>query len=92
MIHNNTAARYKAMEVNTSDRLKLILMVYDAAISSVKQARVCHDKRDIIGRNRYVSRAQLIINELNNALDVDRGGEIASNLRRVYLFINRYLC
>ena len=29
--------------------------------------------------------------ELNATLDMERGGEIASNLRSIYLFLNRHL-
>ena len=89
--YNNNADAYKKIEVNTSSRLKVVVMIYDAAIASLKQAHECHERNDIIKRNRYISRAQYIINELNNTLDLQRGKEIASTLRKLYHFLNRHL-
>jgi len=52
--------------------------------------------REIEARNheakgRYIGRAQDIINELDTVLDMDAGGEVAANLRKLYLFMNRRL-
>ena len=38
-----------------------------------------------------MARATAIVMELNATLDMERGGEIASNLRSIYLFLNRHL-
>jgi flagellar protein FliS len=41
-------------------------------------------------KGRYINKAIDIINELNAVLDMDAGGEIAGNLRKLYLFmVNR---
>ena len=82
---------YKEMEVNSVNRLKIVLMVYDAAIGSVKYAITCHKRNDIVKRNRSISRAQFIINELNNSLNMQHGKEIADSLRKLYYFLNRSL-
>ena len=66
----STLNDYKKLEVTSTNRLKLILMVYDAAIASLKQAIDSHKRNDTIKRNRFISRAQLIISELNNALNM----------------------
>ena len=42
-------------------------------------------------KGRYISRAQDIINELNAVLDIDAGGEIAANLRKLYCFMSTRL-
>lgn len=85
------AAKYKSLEVNSSNRLKVVVMIYDAAIASLKHALLCHSKNDLIKRNQFISRAQFIVQELNNALDMKNGREIASTLRKIYFFINRHL-
>ncbi len=87
----NTANTYKQMEVNTSHRLKLVVMIYDAAIASIKQAQACHQRHDLIKRNQFISRTQFIINELNNSLDLQNGKEISTSLRKIYHFLNRHL-
>lgn len=85
------AAKYKSLEVNSSNRLKVVVMIYDAAIASLKHALLCHSKNDLVKRNQFISRAQFIVQELNNALDMKNGKEIASTLRKIYFFINRHL-
>ena len=88
---NATAAKYKSLEVNSSNRLKVVVMIYDAAIASLKHAILCHRKNDLVKRNQFISRTQFIVQELNNALDLRNGREIAASLRKIYFFINRYL-
>lgn len=87
----NTANKYKALEVNSSNRLKVVVMIYDAAIASLKQAVLCHNKNNLIKRNQFISRTQFIIQELNNSLDLQRGKDIAATLRKLYHFLNRHL-
>ena len=82
---------YKKLEVTSTNRLKLILMVYDAAIASLKQAIDSHKRNDAIKRNRFISRAQLIISELNNALNMEQGKQISESLSKIYYFLNRHL-
>ena len=85
------AHAYKNVEVNTSNRVKIVVMIYDAAVASLKQAIVCHKRHDTIKRNQYISRVQHIIYELNNSLDMDRGKDIAATLRKLYHFLTRHL-
>lgn len=49
------------------------------------------EARNYEAKGRFIGRAQDIINELNTVLDVEAGGEIAANLRRLYCFMNRRL-
>ena len=43
------------------------------------------------GRPDNINKARDIINELNAVLDMEAGGEIAANLRKLYLFMNQRL-
>ncbi len=88
---NSGANVYKNVEVTSADRIKLIVMVYDAAIASLRQAQKCHRRNDILKRNQQISRAQTIIHELNNSLDSQRGQEIAATLRDLYHFLSRHI-
>ena len=87
----STLNDYKKLEVTSANRLKLILMVYDAAIASLKQAIDSHKRNDTIKRNRFISWAQLIISELNNALNMEQGKDISEPLSKIYYFLNRHL-
>jgi flagellar protein FliS len=42
-------------------------------------------------KGRYINKAIDIINELNAVLDMDAGGEISSNLRKLYIFMTNHL-
>jgi len=88
---NATATKYKTLEVNSSNRLKVVVMIYDAAIASLKQAVHCHGKNDLVRRNQFISRTQFIVQELNNSLDLQRGKDIAATLKKLYHFLNRHL-
>ncbi len=85
------ANAYKNIEVTSTNRIKLIIMVYNAAIASLKQALECHKRNDPTRRNQFITRTQFIIHELNNALNMEGGKEIAETLRKLYHFLNRHL-
>jgi flagellar protein FliS len=42
-------------------------------------------------KGRYINKAQDIIDELNAVLDIEIGGEIATNLRKLYCFMSNHL-
>ena len=88
---NNNLMNYQKVQVTTADRLKLVVMLYDGAISFLKTALKYLEKNDMAGKGMYIAKAQDIIDELNNSLNLEEGGEIAVNLRKIYNFIYFYL-
>ena len=54
------------------------------------EGQMIKDKK-IIEKGKYIAKAQDIINELNAVLDMEAGGEIATNLRQLYLFMVKQL-
>ena len=83
--------QYVNTQIKTADRLKLVVMLYEGAISFLRQAKTKMENNDIAGRGVFIGKAQDIILELDNSLNLELGGEIASNLRKLYGFMNRYL-
>jgi flagellar protein FliS len=83
--------QYRKTQVNTVDRGRLIILLYEGAISFLSKAEICLGKEDIAGASALVNRAQDIIDELNAALNMELGGEIAQNLRRLYMFMSDQL-
>ena len=79
--------QYKKTQVATVDRGRLIVLLYEGAISFLTKARACLDENDIPGACGLINRAQDIIEELNASLNMDEGGDIAANLRRLYMFM-----
>lgn len=68
-------------------QVALVAMLYDKAISCLKAAvQALHGKR-IEARWQYNRQAQDIINHLFRMLDLDKGGEMASNLEALYTYM-----
>jgi len=85
------AKAYKKMAVTTASRGQILLMLYEAAIRNVKKASDCIDKKDIAGKGMAIGKAHDIINELNNTLDFETGGDIAAQLEQLYNFMTSSL-
>jgi len=83
------AQRYKEVAVKTASPLQLIVMLYDAAICSAREARQQIERKDIAGRSRSINKCITIITELQSCLNLKAGGEIASSLNRLYDYMKR---
>jgi len=84
-------AVYKEIGINTSQPLSLVIMLYDGAITFLNKSIEYAENKDIKNKNIYANKARDIILELNNSLNLEVGGEMASNLKRLYFFMNRHL-
>lgn len=82
---------YRQTAIGTQSKGRLIVMLYDGAIKFMKLAMRELEAGDYAAKGQYINRAQDILNELNAVLDMDAGGEVAQNLRKLYLFMNRRL-
>ena len=91
MAMNQATSVYKQINITTSNPLKIILMLYDGAINFLNMAVDFANHGDIKQKNIYANKARDIIEELNNSLNTEVGGELAQNLRGLYLFMNRHL-
>lgn len=91
MAGNFGANRYRQTSIKTANRGQLLIMLYEAAILSVKKAAESIDRNDIAGKGAAILKAHDIVNELSNTLDFDAGGEIATNLERLYMYISEQL-
>ena len=83
--------KYKASAVQTASREKILLMLYEAAIKFLKKAIQACEENDISGRGYNIGRVFDIVNELNNSLNHQIGGETSKNLERLYMFITDQL-
>ena len=71
----------------TGDQMALVAMLYDNAVSCLKMAVQAINSKQIETRWKYNRQAQEIINNLYAMLDLDKGGEIASNLEALYTYM-----
>jgi flagellar protein FliS len=68
---------------------QLIAMLYDGALSALANAKGCIARKDIEGRANSLKKANGIVLGLRDFLDLEKGGEIAENLNRLYEYIIR---
>jgi len=83
--------RYQEVGVGTSSPVHLVVMLYDAAICALEDARHCMERKDIEGRTKAVNKCSSIIAELQASLNVREGGDIASSLNRLYDYMTSTL-
>ena len=82
---------YQKTAVETADTVKLVIMCYDAAIRDLQDARKMHESGSMETAYEKIRHAQDLITELLVGLDYERGGEISTNLSRLYNFMLRQL-
>lgn len=72
---------------NETDSIKIISMLYDGAISFIGIAKKRLQQNDMAGKGLYLAKATAIVGELSSSLNMEEGGEIAGNLRRLYDYV-----
>lgn len=79
--------RYVNNSIMSKSPELLILDLYDGCIKFINLANDAFEKneKEVIEKN--INRALAIIEELIRCLDFERGGEIAKNLKELYIFI-----
>ena len=82
---------YQETSVTTQNKGRLIVMLYDGAIKFLKMAIKEIEAKNPEQKGKYINKALDILFELNTVLDMEAGGEIAKNLRGLYMFMIRRL-
>lgn len=67
----------------TASPAKLVYLLYDKAISSLREAIAAIEKGEIEARWKANGRAMDILEHLWSTLDTERGGEIGDNLNQL---------
>jgi flagellar protein FliS len=73
--------------VANANPVRLVIMLYEKAINCLENALEIRDTEDFdMQRSKYeeMGRALEIISVLDATLDMEKGGEIAKNLREIY--------
>jgi len=91
MSNKSAYQKYKRTSVESASREKILLMLYESAIKYTKLAIKAIEEKKIADRGINIGRAYDIIMELNNTLDHKIGGELASNLEQLYMFMTDQL-
>lgn len=88
---NRAANAYMQTHVTTTTPGHLVVMLYDGAITFLQQAKEEMQARNYAKKGILISQALDIISELDGSLNNERGGELAQNLHRLYMYCNSRL-
>lgn len=83
----NPYSNYQKTQVTTASQEKILLMLYEGAIRFVKHAQKSLSENDIPTKGHYVSKATAILSELMATLDFKVGGQLATDLENLYVFM-----
>ncbi|VAV85542.1 Flagellar biosynthesis protein FliS [hydrothermal vent metagenome] len=76
--------QYQKVQVMTSDGVRLIIMLYEGIVRFNGGAIEAINNDNIEDRAYFINRSMDIISELNGALNMEEGGEVAKNLSKLY--------
>ncbi len=92
---SNLGAYYRTVSahgsVESSDPHRLVQLMFATALERIAAARGCMERGQVAQKGENVSKAISLVGGLNNALDLEQGGEIAANLRELYDYVSRRL-
>jgi flagellar protein FliS len=84
---NHTIGSYQKVEVETTDALKLVVMLYEGAINFLEQAKLRLANNQVADKGILINKVMAIVSELQGSLNMDTGGEIAVRLDGLYTYI-----
>lgn len=84
---SNGYGKYKKMSVQSANKEKILLLLYEGAIRFIKQAKIACEAKKVQEKGEYIGRAYDIVMELNTTLDFKTGGEVAVNLEQLYIYV-----
>lgn len=86
-MNHNAAKHYWEQQILNASPAERIVLLYDGAIRFLLSAKQAIEAGDIQSRFNNNQRAGDIIMYLFETLDLERGGEVAGNLSRIYQYM-----
>jgi flagellar protein FliS len=83
----NGYGKYKKSSIESANKEKVLLLLYEGAIRFIKQAKEANEQKNIALRGEMIGRAYDIVMELCSTLDFKIGGEISKNLEQLYIYV-----
>jgi flagellar protein FliS len=83
--HQNKSADYLAQKINSARPEELTLMLYEGLVKFIKQGQLFIDNKDVENSHRVITRAQAIIAELSETLDMSF--DVSKGLSALYDYI-----
>ncbi|MGE3276383.1 MAG: flagellar export chaperone FliS [Vicinamibacterales bacterium] len=85
------ASAYQQTHVQSRSPLELVVMLYDGVLRFAGEAQAALERHDLAAKRDAISRTLAIVSELQNTLDMERGGDIARSLDGLYAYANSKL-
>ncbi len=83
----NPYDQYKKNAVLTASPERILIMLYDGAINFLNVAKRAIEEKQIELAHNNIVKAQKILQEFMNTLDMDANKEVAENLLRLYDYL-----
>jgi flagellar protein FliS len=87
----NTYLAYTENTLVGASPMRLVIALYEGAVDAVRQSTKCFETGDIMGRGAAITKATNILSELIFSLDMEKGGEISLNLKKLYSYMQQRL-
>ncbi len=88
---NSYADVHNVGSVDENSPHRLIQMLMEGFLARINSAKGAMMHGDMEAKSMYISKAIGIIGGLNEALNLEQGGELAANLRQLYEYMNTRL-
>jgi flagellar secretion chaperone FliS len=98
MYSQNGAAQYRAVRshglVAGASPSRLVQVMFEHILSNLAAVQGCMERirgnlplNEVVAKGKAMGKAVRLIGQLNGTLDMERGGQIAENLRALYLYM-----
>ena len=98
MYSQKGTAQYRAVRshglVADATPARLVQIMFEHILSNLAAAQGCMDRikdnlplNEVVAKGKAVGKAVRLIGQLNGTLDMEKGGEVAANLRSLYLYM-----
>lgn len=87
----SAARSYFQTQVSTTTQGDLLIMLFDAALKFLAQAKEKMAEKNYAQKGILISKALDILTELQGTLNINKGGELADRLQKLYFFCSSRL-
>lgn len=78
---------YEAVDTLGKSQLELVIKVYDGALNSLRAGAECYKSEKLQEGYEHLEKAKTFVVHLYTTLDLEKGGEVAANLSKLYSFV-----
>jgi flagellar protein FliS len=99
MMHQrNRAQQYQSVrshgQITDASPARLVQIMFEHILSQLAVAQGCMERihnnlplNDVVAKGKAMAKALRLIGQLDATLDMEKGGQIAANLRNLYLYM-----